>query len=586
MYGKCDNVDLCVEIFESMQARHVIAWNVLIATHVKHDHQDVAIFFFHQMQEEGVLPNRITFISVLPGAAQSASYQMVKEVHAIYSTPEFQQDATLGNALLNTYCSLGNICEALVVFDGLSTQNLVSWTTIIGAYTQQRLCREASQSFEQMHQQGLLADQVTYISILETVATSKAFLEGKKLHVRLTCTNGLGSDEVISTALLRMYGSCDSVVQAFIIFDNMPHHSLLSWTSIIALQSHLMGGRYALQSFAQMLQEGFLPDKVVLFSLLNVFCSLANVQEGKQLHSLLIGAGHRLDDTAGANLVNLYLNSSSLEETRKLFHSISDMGVASWTAMINVCLKHHQNQDALQLFNQMLQEGILPSAMALTALLRACSSLSSLYNGVRANIYIRLGLLDADENSLIASLINMYGKCGDLRAALRIFYGNLNQNISTCTALLAVYVHHGESMKALQVCQMLTDKGFMLDGSVFLQVFLACSRSGLVTEAYESFVNLLRLHPSKLGLEHFCCMVDLCSRAEHVQDAEVFMHTMPCQPSAAIWMTLLWACRQHVDIGKAELVASYIAELNQSEGGHYVVLSNIYALAGRCDDYP
>ena len=61
--------------------------------------------------------------------------------------------------------------------DGVGGKNLVSWTTIIFAYTQQRYGEEAIQLFKEMHLQGISPDTITLVSSLGAYANLKAAAE-------------------------------------------------------------------------------------------------------------------------------------------------------------------------------------------------------------------------------------------------------------------------------------------------------------------------------------------------------------------------------------------------------------------------
>jgi pentatricopeptide repeat protein len=59
---------------------------------------------------------------------------------------------------------------------------------------------------------------------------------------------------------------------------------------------------------------------------------------------------------------------------------------------------------------------------------------------------------------------------------------------------------------------------------------------------------------------------------------------MPIKPDAAVWSCLLGACRIHNNIELGECVAEHLFELDPKNAAPYVLLSNIYAAAGRWDD--
>lgn len=59
---------------------------------------------------------------------------------------------------------------------------------------------------------------------------------------------------------------------------------------------------------------------------------------------------------------------------------------------------------------------------------------------------------------------------------------------------------------------------------------------------------------------------------------------MPIMPDAAVWGSLLGACRIHTNVEIGEYAAEKLLELNSKSVTPYVLLSVIYAAAGRLAD--
>jgi pentatricopeptide repeat protein len=85
-------------------------------------------------------------------------------------------------------------------------------------------------------------------------------------------------------------------------------------------------------------------------------------------------------------------------------------------------------------------------------------------------------------------------------------------------------------------------------------------------------------------LEHYGCIVDLLGRSGRLEEAWDFIQKMPIEPGVALWRSFLGACKVHRNIELGEYVAKRLFDLDPENAGHYVVLSNIYAAAGRWDD--
>lgn len=82
----------------------------------------------------------------------------------------------------------------------------------------------------------------------------------------------------------------------------------------------------------------------------------------------------------------------------------------------------------------------------------------------------------------------------------------------------------------------------------------------------------------------YSCVVDILGRSGKVEEAFEFIKKMPFEPTAAMWGSLLGACRVHLNVDIGELVAERLIEMEPENSGNYVLLSNLYASMGRWED--
>ncbi|KAK3000867.1 hypothetical protein RJ639_021097 [Escallonia herrerae] len=122
------------------------------------------------------------------------------------------------------------------------------------------------------------------------------------------------------------------------------------------------------------------------------------------------------------------------------------------------------------------------------------------------------------------------------------------------------------------------------NASTFVSLLSSFSIAGTVEEGWEYFKAMKREYGIDPGIEHYGCMLDLLGRTGDLDLAKHFVHQMPLVPTARIWGSLLAASRHHRNIELAELAAKHILSLQHDNTGCYVLLSNLYAEAGRWDD--
>ena len=189
------------------------------------------------------------------------------------------------------------------------------------------------------------------------------------------------------------------------------------------------------------------------------------------------------------------------------------------------------------------------------------------------------------ENDLYVatSLIDMYCKCGQLIMARQAFDGMKNRNIRSWTAMIAGYGSHGSGHEAMEIFADMRRSHLKPNSVTFVSVLSACSHSGLLNEGRHWF-NAMKDHNIDPGLEHYACMVDLLGRSGRLKEALALIKSMPFKPDAVIWGALLAACRIHKDVELGEFSSRKLFELDPRNCGYYVLMSNIYANAGRWND--
>lgn len=122
------------------------------------------------------------------------------------------------------------------------------------------------------------------------------------------------------------------------------------------------------------------------------------------------------------------------------------------------------------------------------------------------------------------------------------------------------------------------------DGITFVGVLYACSHVGLVEEGRRYFAEMRDVYGIEPTVEHYGCMVDILSRAGCFEEAERLVKTMPVQPNANVWGALLNGCEIHENFDLADRIRCVANESEELGSGIYVLLSNIYARAGRWSD--
>ncbi|KAJ7558889.1 hypothetical protein O6H91_04G060700 [Diphasiastrum complanatum] len=582
MYAKCGCTDDAREVFNIMSERDVVSWNAMIAGYAQNGLHKEALALYEQLKQEGVQPNKVTFVVLLKACASLAVLEQGKQLHSDIISRCFQSDVIVGSTLVDMYSKCGCTDDARELFNNMSERNVVSWNTMIAGYVQNGLGQEALALYEQMKQEGVQPDSVTFVLLLKACASLAALEQGKQLHSDII-KRGFHSDVIVGSTLIDMYAKCGCTEDAHELFNNMSERDVVSWTAMIAGYAQNGRGKEALALYEQMKQEGMLPDIVTFVLLLKACASLAALEQGKQLHSDIIKKGFQSDVIIGSTLVDMYSKCGCTVTARELFNNMSERNVVSWNTMIAGYAQNGFGKKALALYEQMKQEGVQPDNVTFVLLLKACASLAALGQGKQLHCDIIKRGFQSDV-IVGSTLVDMYSKCGCTDDARELFNNMSERNVVSWTAMISGYAQNGLGKEALALFEQMQREGTKPNEVTYICVLSACAHSRLVDEGRYAFDAMCKDQGVTPTSEHYACMVDLLGRAGCLPDAELFINKMPIQPGSEVWMTLLGAARNHGHVEMGRRAFDRVVKLEPEKAAPYVLLSNIYAAAGRKDE--
>lgn len=288
------------------------------------------------------------------------------------------------------------------------------------------------------------------------------------------------------------------------------------------------------------------------------------------------------DVPAWNSVIAGYARGGDMEGAFELFAAMPSRNVISWTTMISGYSQHGQYQKALDTFLEMERaKGVRPNEVTIASVLPACANLGALKIGQRIDVYSRKkGYFG---NMFVCNaILEMYSRCGSIDMAKRVF-DEIGRKRDVCSwnSMIMGLAVHGKCNEALQLFQDMLREGIAPDNVTFVGVLLACTHGGMVVRGRELFQLMEQNFSIIPKLEHYGCMVDLLGRAGESHEAYDLIQSMPMQPDSVVWGALLGACSFYRHVELAEKAAESLFKLEPWNPGNYVILSNIYASAGK-----
>ncbi|KAI3888298.1 hypothetical protein MKW92_046193 [Papaver armeniacum] len=173
--------------------------------------------------------------------------------------------------------------------------------------------------------------------------------------------------------------------------------------------------------FSEMLSENVKPDKYTISSVVSVCARLASLVHGKVIHSKAIRNGIKSDLLVSSVLIDMYSKCGETLDARKVFQVMPIRNLVSWNAMITGYAQNGQDQEALELYQNMLQEKLKPDNITLVGVLSACSRSGSVELGKKyfSSISELHGMKPTLEH--YSCMINLLGRPGKMDEAVDLF---------------------------------------------------------------------------------------------------------------------------------------------------------------------
>ncbi|CAA0822514.1 Pentatricopeptide repeat-containing protein [Striga hermonthica] len=420
---------------------------------------------------------------------------------------------------------------------------------------------------------------------LSSLARCKNLSHLRQLHCQ-AIANGEIRGLFVATKLLRSYASEKDLESASAVFNEIERKTSFSWCAMINGYAKSYDYINCYATFREYIRSGDRPDCYTLPVVIKVCRKTEDLVMGRVLHCVVCKYGFNLYPVVAAVLMDMYAKGKAIMDAAQLFDEMpaKDMyakGKAiNWTLMIGAWIESGTPEKALDLFERMREEGVVPDKIALVNIVIACAKLRVMCKANLVGNYVSKSYFSLDV-ILGTALIDMYAKCGSISLARKIFDKMREKNVVSWSTMIAAYGYHGEGLKALNLFRVMLNNGVPPNSVTFVSLLYACCHSGLVDEGLELFSIMHEVYGVRRDVKHFTCVVDLLGRAGKLNLALNMIEQSSIDKDVGLWGALLGACRVHVDVDLAEVAAEHLFELQPQNTGHYVLLSNIYAKAGR-----
>lgn len=327
-------------------------------------------------------------------------------------------------------------------------------------------------------------------------------------------------------AIINAHIKSQNFTAAQFFFDSAPCKDSVTYNSLISGYANSEGHEnMALNLFVQMQyeSESVKVDEFTLTTLLNLVAKLRVLCYGRQLHSYMVKTNNDSSRFAVTSLIDMYSKSGCYEDAWSVFNGSGGQGVTdvvvknailaaccrkgelelaqeifstqlelndnvSWNTMISGYVQNGCEDESIELFKCMADEGFNWDVHTFATVLNACSTLKSLKLGKEIHAWVlKEGML---ASPFIASgIVDVYCKCGNMGYAESVHKTFGTRNSFSITSMIVGYSTRGSMLEARRLFDSLAEKNIVVWTAMF---------SGYVkSQQYEDVFHLFREFQNK-----------------------------------------------------------------------------------------
>lgn len=521
---------------------------------------------FDQMQKASVKPDAFVYPLLVKSSGKAGI-----AFHAHLLKRNLDNDKYIQNAVMGFYGKYGPIESARELFDEMPERASADWNSIISGYWNWGNEVEATKLFHQMTEKNI----ITWTAMVSGYSKIKDLGSARRYFDQMP-----EKSTVSWNAMISGYAQNGLAEEAIELFSEMMNAGCrpdeTTWVAVISSCS-MRGDPVLAESLVRKINEkGIRPNYFVKTALLDMYAKCGKLEMARKIFD---GLGVYRNSVTWNAMIAAYTRVGDLASALELFHKMPEKNVISWNSIIAGCSQNGQSAMALELFKEMIaSRDSKPDEVTMVSVISACGHMGALELGNWIVKYLTENHIKLSISGY-NSLIFMYSKCGSMRDARQIFQEMENRDVISYNTLITGFASYGSGVEALELLSKMKEESINPDRITYIGILTSCSHSGLVEEGQKVFESI-----KDPDIDHYACMVDLYSRVGKLDEAKGLIDSMPMHPHAGIYGSLLNASRVHKRIDLGEFAANKLFELEPENSGNYVLLSNIYATAGRWED--
>ncbi|CAI0470667.1 unnamed protein product [Linum tenue] len=222
MYAKCGFLDDARSIFDAMVHKDLVAFTTMICGYTKMSRMKEAIDMYMEMRAREVKISDVAIVGALSACTQLGDAELATTLAADVGRLCRGRGVFVWNALIHMHAKCGSLDLARKEFNAMKERDVITYSTMITALADHGQSQEALSMFQQMQNEGLRPNEVTFISILNACSHGGLVKEGCESFELMTSVFGIRPLAEHVTCMVDLLGRAGQLERAYnLVMENV-----------------------------------------------------------------------------------------------------------------------------------------------------------------------------------------------------------------------------------------------------------------------------------------------------------------------------------------------------------------------------
>ncbi|KAL6873632.1 hypothetical protein ACP4OV_013714 [Aristida adscensionis] len=449
-------------VYDELPLRSAAICNVVLRGLCNLKLTEELLYLFLDMRRQGLELNGLSYCYALKGCHQDDEWlEQGRQLHGVVLKAGWvPSNIFLSNSLVDLYSTIGDLVDVKCSLDGIPSEDVISWNSIVSVYADNGYVKEAIGYFRQMLWHGKMPSVHSFIGLLSLCGQIGDLQLGVQIH-GIAVKLGFSRCSVhVQTTLIDMYGKCCSFDCSLAIFNEIPNLALESCNSMITSSIRCNVFDLPLEILYCMTGEEVMPDSVTLSATLKAvsLSASSSLVSCQMLHSCTVKLGFETDMAVCSSLISAYARAGQINSSHLIFECLRDPNVICFTSIISACARYGDGARGIELLNKMVSSGLKPDDVTFLCAIAGCDQAGLFEEGKLVIELMRASReLDPDERHF-ACMVNLLSRDGFVEEAMKMMeHSPLRHYTKAWSSLLQSCRAHGESVLGKRAANMLID---------------------------------------------------------------------------------------------------------------------------------